>query len=272
MLMQKNIIFNEYNELKSEYTILKTKQIIENNEINNEELKNLSRKINKFKQQIYKYKDLSKEELKRYNFDDTQIEAIQTYDGSEAKTAKTASTFKFSVKKNKMTYNSKTGLSTVKATVTFTKNGSFEEYGNDAFAMAYEADNNHNFKTISTKSSSLKYKEYKSTDNVKTWSKTATNKGDQGVTGSYGWSFTFKTMGDKYYAYLTSGTFSTTGVISGKVKYFNVRYLYSHRTMPINTSFGISISKSGASASITLSPKTGFSAYPSKNGGIYTCS
>ena len=87
--------------------------------------------------------------------------------------------------------------------------------------MAYEADNNHNFKKISTVSSSLKYKEYIAVGNVKTWSKSAAGKGDQGVTGSYGWEFPFKVMGDKYYAYLSSGTFTTTGVVSGKLKYFN---------------------------------------------------
>ena len=50
--------------------------------------------------------------------------------------------------------------------------GATEEY----FAMAYEADNNHNFKQISIASSSLQYKEYKSTTDIKTWTKTAAKK------------------------------------------------------------------------------------------------
>lgn len=59
-------------------------------------------------------------------------------------------------------------LSTMKATVTFTWNGGAEEYGRDWFTMAYEADNSHIFKKISTVSSSLIYKEYQSATNVKT--------------------------------------------------------------------------------------------------------
>lgn len=138
--------------------------------------------------------------------------------------------------------------------------------------MAYEADNNHNFQKISIVSSSLKYKEYKSTSNVKTWTKTATKKGDQGITGSYGWEFPIKYKGDQYYAYLSNGSFSTTGVVSGKIKYFNVRYLYSHKTSNISANFGISISKKGSSAGITLSAISRYTGYPSKTGGIVTIS
>lgn len=163
-------------------------------------------------------------------------------------------------------------MTTVKATINFTWSGGPEEYGKDAFAMAYEADNNHNFKKISIKSSSLKYKEHIAVGNVKTWTKSATGKGDQGVTGSYGWEFPFKVMGDKYYAYLSSGTFTTTGEVSGKLKYFNVRYLYSHRTSVLAASFGITISKSGISAGITLTPQSHFTPYPGKNGGVETFS
>lgn len=50
--------------------------------------------------------------------------------------------------------------------------GATEEY----FAMTYKADNNHNFKQISIASSSLQYKEYKSTTDIKTWTKSATKK------------------------------------------------------------------------------------------------
>ena len=45
---------------------------------------------------------------------------------------KASSKIKFSVKKNTLSYNSKTGLSTVKAIVSFSWSGTPEEYGNDA--------------------------------------------------------------------------------------------------------------------------------------------
>lgn len=173
--------------------------------------------------------------------------------------------------KNQLSYDSKSVLSTVKATVNFTWNGSPQEWGRDCFAMAYEADNNHNFKKVTTVSSSLKYKEWKSATNVKTWTKSATKKGDQGVTGSYGWDFPLKVKGDKYYAYLYSGSFTSTGVVSGKLKYFNTRYMYSHKSFAVAASFGISISK-GASAGITFSAETLYTGYPSKKGGIVTFS
>lgn len=263
---------NIYEQLKSEYNSLESKQFRIKSNIEASELQDVQNEISNFKNHIYELKELPVEELMRYNYTNDQIEAIKTYDGSEVKSLKASATLKFSVKKNSLSYSSSKGLSTMKATVTFTWNGGAEEYGRDWFAMAYEADNNHNYKKISTVSSSLTYKEYKSSTNVKTWTKTATNKGDQGTTGSYGWDFPFKVMGDKYYAYIHSGSFSTTGVVSGKVKYFNVRYLYSHKKNSFSASLGISITKSGAGAGITLTSESKYDGYPGDHGGIATFS
>ena len=228
--------------------------------------------IARFKNQIYELKGKSREELKRYKYTNSQIDAIKNYDGTEEMSVKASSKIKFSVKKNTLSYNSKTGLSTVKATVSFSWNGTPEDYGNDAFAMAYEADNNHIFKEVSSVTSSLKYKEFKSSKSVKTWTKSAVNKGDQAVIGSYGWSFPLRIKGDQYYACLYKGSFSITGVVSGKLKYFNVRYLYSHKSSYIATGFGISISKGSVSAGITLAIENHWTGYPGDHGGIVTCS
>lgn len=265
-------VINIYEELKSEYNFLKSKQLLTKSNDVTSDLKDAQNEITHFQKHIYELKELPVEELKRYNYNANQIKAIKTYDGSEEKSLLASATMTFSVKKNTLSYNSSTGLSTVKATVNFTWGGGAEEYGRDWFAMAYEADNNHNFKQITTVSSSLKYKEYKSPTNIKTWTKTATKKGDQGVTGSYGWDFPFKVKGDQYYAYLSSGSFSTTGVVSGKLKYFNVRYLYGHRVGIAAASLGISITNTGVSAGITLTPGTRFRGYPTDHGGIVTCS
>uniref|UniRef100_UPI003F8035E0 hypothetical protein n=1 Tax=Catenibacterium faecis TaxID=2764323 RepID=UPI003F8035E0 len=228
--------------------------------------------IDRFKNHIYELKGKSKEELKRYKYTNTQIDAIKNYDGTEEMSVKASSKIKFSVKKNTLSYNSKTGLSTVKATVSFSWNGTPEDYGNDAFAMAYEADNNHIFKEVSSVTSSLKYKEFKSSKSVKTWTKSAVNKGDQDVIGSYGWSFPLRIKGDQYYACLYKGSFSITGVVSGKLKYFNVRYLYSHKSSIVPTGFGISISRGMSSAGIVLTKKSRHTGYPEKCGGVVTCS
>ncbi len=149
--------------------------------------------------------------------------------------------------------------------------GGAEEYGRDSFAMTYKADNNHNFKQISIASSSLQYKEYKSTTDIKTWTKTATKKGNQGVLRAYGWDFPFMVMDDKYYAFLSSVSFSITREVSGKVKYFNVRYLYSHKIRTIPPTFGITISKTGVTAGISLTTNSSYRGYPGEHGGLVTC-
>ena len=228
--------------------------------------------IDRFKNHIYELKGKSREELKRYKYTNSQIDAIKKYDGTEEMTVRASSKIKFSVKKNILSYDKKTGLSTVKATVSFSWNGTPEDYGNDSFAMAYEADNNHIFKEVSSVTSSLKYKEFKYSKSVKIWTKSAINKGDQDVIGSYGWSFPLKIKGNQYYACLYDGSFSITGVVSGKLKYFNVRYLYSHKSSIVPTGFGISIARGMSSAGIVLTKRSRHTGYPEKSGGVVTCS
>lgn len=265
-------VINQYLLLKNEYNITKSRYMLSETHSNAVKLNKAGKDIDRFKNHVYELKGKSREELKRYKYTNSQIDAIKSYDGTEKMSVKASSKIKFSVKKNTLSYNSKTGLSTVKATVSFSWSGTPEEYGNDAFAMAYEADNNHNFKKVSSVTSSLKYKEFKSSTSVKTWTKSATNKGDQGVTGSYGWSFPLKVKGDQYYAYLYDGSFSTTGVVSGKLKYFNVRYLYSHKSSIVPIGFGISISRGMSSAGIILTKRSRHKGYPEKHGGVVTCS
>lgn len=267
-----SMVINVYEELTFKQNFLHSQYLLTKSQDVSKELQEVQDEIIDFKNHIYELKELSIEELKRYNYNDTQIEAIKSYDGSENKSLRAAATMTFSVKKNTLSYNSSTGISTVKATVNFTWGGGAEEYGRDSFAMAYEADNNHNFKQIFIANSSLQYKEYKSSTDIKTWTKAATKKGDQGVTGSYGWDFPFKVMGDKYYAFLSSGSFSITGEVSGKVKYFNVRYLYSHKISALSPTFGITISRTGVSAGISLTAKSSYRGYPGEHGDLVTCS
>ena len=265
-------VINQYLLLKNEYNITKSRYMLSETHNNAVKLNKAGKDIDCFKNRIYELKGKSREELKRYKYTNSQIDAIKNYDGTEEMSVKASSKIKFSVKKNTLSYNSKTGLSTVKATVSFSWNGTPEDYGNDSFAMAYEADNNHIFKEISSVTSSLKYKEFKSSKSVKTWTKSAINKGNQDVIGSYGWSFPLKIKGDQYYACLYDGSFSITGVVSGKLKYFNVRYLYSHKSSIVPTGFGISISRGMSSAGIVLTKRSRHIGYPEKSGGVVTCS
>lgn len=265
-------VINQYLLLKNEYNITKSRYMLSETHSNAVKLNKAGKDIDRFKNHVYELKGKSREELKRYKYTNSQIDAIKSYDGTEKMSVKASSKIKFSVKKNTLSYNSKTGLSTVKATVSFNWNGTPEDYGNDAFAMAYEADNNHIFKEVSSVTSSLKYKEFKSPTSVKTWTKSAINKGNQDVIGSYGWSFPLKIKGDQYYACLYDGSFSITGVVSGKLKYFNVRYLYSHKSSIVPTGFGISISRGMSSAGIILTKRSRHKGYPEKHGGVVTCS
>ena len=265
-------VVNQYLLLKNKYNITKSRYMLYETDSNAVKLNKAGKDIDRFKNHIYELKGKSREELKRYKYTNSQIDAIKKYDGTEEMTVKASSKMKFSVKKNILSYDAKTGLSTVKATVSFSWNGTPEDYGNDFFAMAYEADNNHIFKEVSSVTSSLKYKEFKSSKSVKTWTKSAINKGDQDVIGSYGWSFPLRIKGDQYYACLYDGSFSITGVVSGKLKYFNVRYLYSHKSSIVPTGFGISISRGMSSAGIVLTKKSRHTGYPEKSGGVVTCS
>ena len=265
-------VVNQYLLLKNKYNITKSRYMLYETDSNAVKLNKAGKDIDRFKNHIYELKGKSREELKRYKYTNSQIDAIKKYDGTEEMTVKASSKMKFSVKKNILGYDAKTGLSTVKATVSFSWNGTPEDYGNDSFAMAYEADNNHIFKEVSSVTSSLKYKEFKSSKSVKTWTKSAINKGDQDVVGSYGWSFPLRIKGDQYYACLYDGSFSITGVVSGKLKYFNVRFLYSHKSSIVPTGFGISISRGMSSAGIVLTKKSRHTGYPEKSGGVVTCS
>lgn len=265
-------VINQYLLLKNEYNITKSRYMLSETHSNAVKLNKAGKDIDRFKNRVYELKGKSREELKRYKYTNSQIDAIKSYDGTEKMSVKASSKIKFSVKKNTLSYNSKTGLSTVKATVSFNWNGTPEDYGNDAFAMAYEADNNHIFKEVSSVTSSLKYKEFKSPTSVKTWTKSAINKGDQDVIGSYGWSFPLRIKGDQYYACLYKESFSITGVVSGKLKYFNVRYLYSHKSSIVPIGFGISISRGMSSAGIILTKRSRHKGYPEKHGGVVTCS
>ena len=265
-------VINQYLLLKNEYNITKSRYMLSETHSNAVKLNKAAKDIDCFKNRIYELKGKSREELKRYKYTNSQIDSKNNYDGTEEVTVKASSKMKFGVKKNILSYDAKTGLSTVKATVSFSWNGTPEDYGNDSFAMAYEADNNHIFKEVSFVTSSLKYKEFKSSKSVKTWTKSAINKGDQDVIGSYGWSFPLKVKGDQYYACLYDGSFSITGVVSGKLKYFNVRYLYSHKSSIVPTGFGISISRGMSSAGIVLTKRSRHKGYPEKSGGVVTCS
>ena len=265
-------VINQYLLLKNEYNITKSRYMLSETHNNAVKLNKAGKDIDCFKNRIYELKGKSREELKRYKYTNSQIDAIKKYDGTEEMTVRASSKIKFSVKKNILSYDKKTGLSTVKATVSFSWNGTPEDYGNDSFAMAYEADNNHIFKEVSSVTSSLKYKEFKSSKSVKIWTKSAINKGDQDVIGSYGWSFPLKIKGNQYYACLYDGSFSITGVVSGKLKYFNVRYLYSHKSSIVPTGFGISISRGMSSAGIVLTKRSRHIGYPEKSGGVVTCS
>lgn len=265
-------VVNQYLLLKNEYNITKSRYMLSETHNNAVKLNKAGKDIDCFKNRIYELKGKSREELKRYKYTNSQIDAIKNYDGTEEMTVKASSKIKFSVKKNILSYDAKTGLSTAKATVSFSWNGTPEDYGNDSFAMAYEADNNHIFKEVSSVTSSLTYKEFKSSKSVKTWTKSAINKGDQDVIGSYGWSFPLRIKGDQYYACLYKGSFSITGVVSGKLKYFNVRYLYSHKSSIVPIGFGISISRGMSSAGIILTKRFRHKGYPEKHGGVVTCS
>ena len=262
--MEENTIETLVEELeyaKSYYTL--NKSSIAKNEIN--EIEN---KIDDFKEHIYSLKDKSVEELLFYGYNDSQIQAIKTYDGSSEMSAKASAVVTAQASKKTFTYDSSTNITTVAAIVKFTWSGIPAYHYTNAVALGYEADNGNNFQKITVASGSLTYKEYVAVNDTRTTFAFADKYGDTGVNGSYAFTFPVRKDGEVYAKYLKEGTFTATAKVSGNLSYFNFRFLYAYKTYKFAANFGINISKP-VTGSIDLSVKKNWTAFPSNGNDRY---
>lgn len=86
-----NKTINEYEALKNinqEYTMLKSRGLLENSQFSDMDSETIDSIINYkeiYSDKIYQLKKLSLEDLKEFNYSDSQIDAIKSFDGSEEK-------------------------------------------------------------------------------------------------------------------------------------------------------------------------------------------
>lgn len=114
---------NEFEQINSQikYVQKKRNYYIIKNDIENYQL--LLKAKSEFIQHIYDMKNLSVEELKKRNYTNDQIYAIQNYDGSDELSARAAATVKGTLTLNNYAYNSSKNTTQVKTTFTCTWNG-----------------------------------------------------------------------------------------------------------------------------------------------------
>lgn len=225
-------------------------------------------KIQGFKKHVYSLKNKSIEELSFYGYNDSQIEAIKAYDGSSEMSTRSSAVVEAEATPKTFSYNSSTNITTVEAEVTFTWSGIPAYHYTNAVALGYEADNNHNFQKITAASGEVTYKEFVAVHDTRTSIENAYKYGDTGVNGSYAFTFPVRKDGVVYSTYLSSGTFSAVGKVSGNLSYFNFRFLYAYRTSYLAVDFGINISNP-VSGSINLSVKDKWTAFPTNGNDRY---
>lgn len=154
---------NEYLELKSKITLLDV--ILNSNvkilsEQDQKYYLKLKSSLDRYPQFIYNMKDLAIEQLKKRNYTASQIEAIKTYDGSNAMTVRAAAIVIGSYNISDYRYDSSTNLTyaTGNATVTWQGTPFFQLV--DQFAIALSASTG-NFIHLSS-SCTATYKGYNS--------------------------------------------------------------------------------------------------------------
>lgn len=86
-----NAVINQYFLLKNEYNITKSRYMLSETHSNAAKLNKARKDIARFKNQIYELKGKSREELKRYKYTNSQIDATKNYDGTEEMTVKASS-------------------------------------------------------------------------------------------------------------------------------------------------------------------------------------
>ena len=112
---------NEYAELLNEYSSLANSQ--SENISTHSKLSSLKELIDKYPGYIYSLQKYSEDELKNLNYTDSQIYAIQNYDGSEKMTLAAAATVTGSVTLSSRSYNASTNKTTATVTATVRWNG-----------------------------------------------------------------------------------------------------------------------------------------------------
>lgn len=261
-------VSNEYETLIEELEMAKKANLLSRSTSTQKAVLEAESKIEGFKEHIYSLKNKSNEELSFYGYNESQIEAIKTYDGSSEMSTRASAIVTATAKRKTFTYNSSTNITTIAAEVTFTWSGIPAYHYTNAVALGYEADNNHNFQKITTASGTLTYKEFVDVDDTRITTSSATKYGDTGINGSYAFTFPVRKDGDVYATYLSSGVFTATGKVSGDLSYFNFRYLYAYKTSYFAVDFGISISNP-VSGSINLAVKDKWTAFPTNGNDRY---
>lgn len=194
---------------------------------------------NQYKEYIYQLKTKSTSELKEMNYNDSQIEAIHNYDGSDTLSARAAATVQGTLSVPSFKYNSSTKKTNITAKYTVKWNGTpyFKYYDVMAIAVA---------------GSEKKFMDNGSSFSCKKVTDMAGTKASKNVHIGAGVSYKFNIADKNNTATFSSATLTYKAVAAGKVTLAAVEARYAH--WQLNASVNFSISTSGISIGFSIGP------------------
>ena len=241
---------NSYETIKENNTYTENEFVALNQKINNykKTQKNaynmmyyneLLENKNQYKEYIYQLKTKSTSELKEMNYNNSQIEAIHNYDGSDTLSAKAAATVQGTLSVPSFKYNSSTKKTNITAKYTVKWNGTpyFKYYDVMAIAVA---------------GSEKKFMDNGSSFSCKKVTDMAGTKASKNVHIGAGVSYKFNIADKNNTATFSSATLTYKAVAGGKVTVAAVETRYAHWQVQASTSFGISTS--GLNIGFTIGP------------------
>lgn len=254
------VVINEF------AVLLEEKKIIDSKKTNtkSQQLNEIDLKIKEFKDHIYSLKDYDQDELKHYGYNDAQITAIKSYDGSDEKTLLASATITASVSNSPITYsyNASSNSTTFKQTVTFTVNGVLGWYFTNYAGVTFTAGNGNPFRPITSSnvSGNVRYKTYNNGQAGPEVTRSFTKLGDDGVNGAY--KVSFPSRDPSTYGNIYKVTLTAKSSVEGNPTYIIYRYAYGYVSISWSGSAGLSFSGT-PSIGISISPKANTTLYPS---------
>ena len=228
------------------------------------ELNDIDQQIEDFKDHIYALQDLEALELKTYGYNDDQIDAIYTYDGSDAKTLRASASITAYVSNTPIMhrYDSGSNLTYIKQNVTFTVNGVLGWYFKNFAAISFGASNGNTFAPIysSKVSGTATYRTYSNGQEGPRVYRSVTKLGDDGYNGAY--KVSFESRDPSTYGNIYKLSLTTEAHVEGNPSYIIFRYGYGYTSSGLSSVIGLSFSNFGASVGITISPKKYTTMYP----------
>ena len=227
---------NEYQSLLNEYDRLSKEALVKPNTANVSQVTSLKASIESYPSYIYSLQSKSYEELKQFNYTDSQISAIKDYNGSEQMTIAASATVSGSVSLSSRSYNSSSNKTTARVTATVRWNGVPFVKSADTFSTALAGSSANFMRT----SSSLRVV-YPTSGTV--------YGSNYSVTLGAGVSYKFGIADAS--GVFSSATLTYDAIAEGNVTAIGFGAAYSHAVTSGLSSIGISIGVSGVGISFS---------------------